>query len=243
MQLFWGRYPLSVNGCEVTNRTEAVLSDFGQPVRYKTAYDVLAYIDGSGQAALSAAELKFRANLAVPYQDFKFYCDDGSLSSMSLASAATMTGLKVTNISFEEAQGGEFVNRRTAKFTVEGEYLIISARFAVISFQESLSIVGNGGPRRRWRFPMNAAAIRQVVSRGSLVRATQSGKMVGHTTRPVRPRPIFPLYVVNEADTSGFESAKQIGRALIDWPVSWTYTFERGDGPLIGFPNQAPGVA
>lgn len=244
MQAKWGKTALPVNGAEVTSQfTVAEATDWGAPLRYAAVYNVTVYLDGSGQADLSKKEAALRAALAVQNQDFVLLTDDGKASSAAVLAAQTASGTRVIAVGAPEAQGAEFVTRRTVTFTVAAEFHVAGAERAVVSWRESLTVIGNGGPSCRWRFPVNAPAIRQVVSPTSLVRALQQGQAVGYLRRPPAPPPLFPAYLVNESPVYRAETPRPMGGgAPIDWPVSWSYTFERGDGPLVGALALPPGV-
>lgn len=243
MQAWWGNYPFPVNAAEVTNVTTAEVSPQGLPLRYTSAYDITATLIGSGQIDLSNREAALRNALAIPKQDFILRTDNGRVSSSSIISKLTMSGTRVRNLKFSQSQGAEYVNRRTVQFTIDAVYLIANAANAMIFWKETVKIVGNGGPLRKWRFPVNfPIGIRQELSKASLVIAIQSGNAVGHTGKPHTPLPLFPNYLVNEAVEKGNDSPEFIGQGYINYPVSWSYRFERGDGPLIGLASLPPGV-
>lgn len=244
MRAYWGDTPMPVNGAEVTSQMTVVEStQWGRPLRYQVAYSVTVVLDGSGQADLSAKELAFRAALMRPDQNFVLKTDAGKNSSAAILVRDTANGTRVVQISAPQAQGAEFVTRRTITFTVVGEYHVRDAQNAVVSWRETLTIQGTGGPRRVWRFPINAPAIRQTVTPFSLVVATQQGEAVGYLKRPPKPLPLFPAYLVHDAVGLTLAAPTYIGGSTyVDFPVGWSYRFERGDGPLIGAPSLPPGV-
>jgi hypothetical protein len=177
-------------------------------------------------------------------QDFALFTDSGKISSAAILVKDTASGTRVVNVSTPEAQGGEFVNRRTMDFTVVGEYHVRGAENALLSWTETLIIVGNGKARRVWRFPINAPAIRQTIAPNSLVRAVQQGSAVGYLKRPKKPKPLFPNYLVNEAVQEVITAPRYMNADFdtIGHAVQWSYTFERGDGPLVGLPTLPPGI-
>ncbi len=245
MQARWGNYFFPTNGAEVTSQTSvAEATDWGMPLRYQVAYTVVVWLTGDTQAELSQLELGLRAALLRRNQDFALFTDAGAASSAAFYAKDSATGTKCVSISTPEAQGGEFVNRRTVQFVVVAEYHVADSENAIVSWVETVQIVGNGGPRKAWRYPINAPGIRQVISPTSPVRATQSGQAVGYLRRPVRPPPLWPDYLMNESDTKGTGAPRYMGPTgpPVDYPVTWSYTFERGDGPLTGVPRLPPGV-
>lgn len=249
MQAYWGRTALPVNGAEVTSQMRvSQATDGGLPLRYEVTYAVLVELLGSGQADLSNQERALRAALLVPNQDFVLKTDAGAASSAAILAAQTASGTRVTAISAPEAQGAEFVAQRTLAFQVVAEYHVAGADRAVVAWEEAVQIVGTGGPRRVWRQPLVGPGIRQQVSTHSLVRATQSGRAVGYRARPSAPLPLFPVYEVFEQRAVSRQSPRDLSggfggpASYVDYGIAWSYTFERGDGPLVGVPNLPPGV-
>jgi hypothetical protein len=240
MQAVYGRYFFPSDAAEVTSRTETEFSYSGRPIRYRVTYSINVTLLADGQTALSVQENLLRDALSIPYQDFSLLTDAGQPSSATLLNRNSATGVRlVSGPDFKEAQAAEFVNRRTAEFELAAEYIIKGAENAVVSWTESVSIVGDGGPRRFWRFPMNADPIRQVLAKRSLVRATQSGSAVGHTRPPPRPLPIWPDFKVSEGQGKVDDTPDPKGRAYLNWPVKWSYAFESGF-PLVGLPSLPP---
>lgn len=239
---------MPVNGAEVTTAMSvAQATDYGAPLRYDVNFTIRVWLDADGQTAITTRENKFRAALQKQNQNFILYTDDNKPSSASIMVDQTANGTRVTSVSNPEAQGAEFVNRRTVVFVVNAQYHVADTERAVVSWQETLTIVGNGGPRRSWRFPVGpppAKGIRQIITPYSLVRAVQAGRGVGYAARPNAPAMLFPAYRVNESETYGFDAPQLMGVGYdpVNFGISWSYTFERGDGPLVGFPRLPPGV-
>lgn len=243
MQLKYGNYLFQINGCEVTSQTTLVRSDTGRPLRYRTSMNVRAtLITSGGQAGCSLVENQLRAALAVPYQTLSLLQDNGAPSSMTMASNTSVTGVVVVDgPHFPVATDAEFVNRRTAEFTAEAEYLIPSGATAVLSFQETVSVTGNCGPVTTWRPAVNAPPVFQVVYPFSTCRATQAGRAVGNLAYPTPPALLFPeAYLHQDRSRTVRESPQRVGPAgLIGYPVSWSYEFEAGE-PLLALPNVPP---
>jgi hypothetical protein len=242
VQLFWGNYPFAVNGCDLTSRTRVVLSDSGRPVRYVARVAVAGWLEADGQAALSSAEARLRAELATPYRDLRFLTDAGGLAAVSLSNAGSLSGCRVVDgPTFDGRDGAEYATLRRFAFEVEAEYLIANAANAVLSFTETVSITGTGGPVRRLRVPVNATVlVRQQISPRSVVRATQTGQAVGHTRYPAAPAPLWGPPLLLEEQVSVQKGApKRLGLAFVEFPLSWAYQFE-SDGPLAGAPGLPP---
>lgn len=242
MQVWWGKKSFSANAAEVVSDfTTSLYSDLGYPLRYLCRYDVTAWIDGDGQAALSTEETAFIAALATPRQNFRLAQDSGADTGSCVYDANTLSGTRVTGWSFPEGKGAEYVNRRTIRFSVEAEIAAPTAA-NLVSFTESVQITGNGGPRDMWRFPINTIGIKQRITPNSLVRAVQSGRSVGHLSRPGPRAYLFPAaLLMNETVMTGTESPRMLGRVNVEYPRTWAYVFE-SNAPLVGFAASPVGI-
>lgn len=243
MQLFWGRYGFPVNQAFVSTRTAVIRGNNRRPLRYLMRGDVKAELIVSGQADTTKQEDIVRSALATPYQDLILKQDDGKPSGTRLLNQKSLSGVMVVDgPNFTEATRAEYVNTRTVEFTVEAEYVFAGAESAIISFEETISVRGNGGPRWIWRFPLNGDAVLQQVSRQSLITTVQRGSAVGHTKYPPAPPPFAgrpPGIFVNEAVSTDDTSPIPLGRGWVNFPRTWYYEY-RSVTPLVGTPSLPP---
>lgn len=242
MQLFWGAYALPVNGADVTSQVRTTARSVGgRPVRYEAVVSVVAWLDGSGQADLAAKESALRAALAIPGLDLTWKLDSGAVSPTSLIDGATMTGNRiVSGPTFQnEARDGEYVTQRTARFDVSAEYAASDGATAILAWSETVTVTGDGGPDRNYRFPLNARPIRQVRSPYSVVTAVQSGEAYGHLARPTPPPALWPAYLLRNRSSVGKIAPTPLGGVYVNPGVRWNYVYE-ADGPLVGNPTPAP---
>jgi hypothetical protein len=241
MQLWYGNLAFPVNGVKAATRVRLVMADTGRPLRYKAAIDVKAYLDGSGEADLTVKENLVYAALLVPYQNLVLKQSTGAATGTNLLNSASISGVRIVdgpNFT-NEAQDGEYVVQRVCTFTGEAEYLIAVGANAVLSFTETVSIFGNGGPVVRWRPMVNADPVPQIVYPSSTTRAVQTGQAVGHLGYPSVPGPNWPIAELNEKRRIVRGSPKRLGSGFIEYPVAWSYEFE-ALGPLVSLPNLPP---
>lgn len=242
MQVTWGTYAFNSNGCDITSRTRLITSESGRPIRYLTRCSVAGWLEADGQAAISTAEAALRAALRINYVDLKFLTDSGAATATSLINSQTYSGVRVVDgPNFEGREGAEYATVRQFTFDVEAEYLIADAANAVLSFTETVSISGDGGPRTILRTPINTPVlVRQIVSQKTPVRATQSGRAVGHTRYPSAALPIWPRPIfLGDQSTVTRENPRQLGLGYVEYPIAWNYAFE-SDTPLVGAPGRPP---
>lgn len=247
MRLYFANVPLfAANGAEVTSRTGVIQTSYGRPVALEVYIDVKGYLEASGQAALTLMENAIRLAFASGYGDLTLRQDSGANSGMALISNSCISGVRIIDgPTFDEAQGAEYVNRRTVKFTGMARVTIRGTENAIMSFEETISIQGTvGDPVINWRHAVNASPIPQVVYPSSTMKVIQSGRAVGHI---VRPNPAVPIWGTTPPEQRGQrrivqEAGRRVGPgagAIVEPAVSWTYVFE-DSRPLIALPSIPP---
>lgn len=243
MQLWWGTYSFPVNQAAVTTNTRVIRGDNRRPLRYVMTGNVTADLFGNSQTELSNQESLLRVALATPYLDLVLKQDDGKASGTQLINRNSLSGVMVIDgPHFAETTRGQYVNVRTAQFTVEAEYVFNGTQSAILSFTETISVRGNGGPRYNWRFPFMGDAVCQQISPQSLVTTVQRGVAVGHTRYPPYPTPFAgtpPGIFVNDSVVNERDSPKAVGRGWIEYPIRWMYEY-RSVIPVVGKPSLPP---
>lgn len=235
MQLWWGNTAFPVNAAAVTGTVGYVRSQAGRPLQAVVRAEVTATLFGEGQANLTAQEQVIRSALMTPYRDLILRRDDGGAAGLSLVNNTSLTGcVVVSGPDFFRSDGSEYVTTRQFRFVVEATYAVAGAEAALFSWTQTISVTGNGGPRRTWRLPLNADPVRQVVTPRTIIRYVQVGQAVGHLLAPTAPPPVFgAAYLVNESVSVSSTPGEPMGRAWRMPAVQWNYVFE-SDRPLFG---------
>ena len=239
MYLRYGNYLHANNEVGFTITREAKRSQGGTFYAYQEKWacrgDLLNY---STQAAISGAIASLTAAYAVDGQDLVFLFDDGvTPTAHQLISANCNGGTRVTRPpSFPDTyKSGEYQPGygRSYTFEVEGETPLTSGN-VLLTFTESVSFKGNGGPIIVYQPVAQGQWIPQQTSEMSLFCATQSGSAVGLYQYPDIPAPIWPDALINQEIDAGLDSPRKWSR--LEWPVKWSYTYQ-SNGPLVGFPG------
>jgi len=245
MRLYWRNEPLfSANAAEVTAETDLIRASTGRPLRYMTRIHVRGFIEGNGQRELTEKEVELRRKLLNAYGDLSLRRDDGQQSGLTIDTRASITGVVIDRgPSFREAQGSEYVNRRTVEFSGVAEYVIPGSEPAIVSFTETFTYTGTCDPIQTWRQAVNARPVLQIVSPGSTMRVVQSGRAVGHLVRPNPPPPRWPFPIELRhhrriVHTTGRRVGPR-GGDVIEPVVEWTYEYE-SNTPLVALPTVVP---
>jgi len=249
VKTYWGTFQLGDdNGVEVTTASDALLTDDGLPYQLEASATCTVYLtpDASAttaaqrQASLTAKEMALRSALSVPLQDFRVLLDDGSQSSIRLLNAGSLRGVHVTSVNAPVGTGPQFDSFRTVTFTARASYPILGVggqQIDLLSFTETLSFQGNGGPRTRMREVIDGPPVKQIVVPQTVCRATQSGSAVGFLGYPQLGGPggaavvLFPGDLINPDQAVSYVTPEKQtgpgGAVYLRFGVNWSYQYER----------------
>lgn len=237
MQLKIGTYALPASGVAVASTRELVRGGDGIPWKFVDKLMCDGYLEGSGQAALTAAQFEFERVLLRPYQDIILYRDDGSASATALTNAGSITGVVVTQgPSFQDVKGPEYVTQRHFTFTAEADYYCLGVNGNTLTeFTETITISG-GGPLYRCMPALTGPSQRQLIYELTPCVATQKGSATGAKGYPSIPPPLWPFALDNNRDDELTSPLKQ-GKSYTGYRRSWAYSFS-WPYPLMAFPNR-----
>lgn len=228
MQLFVGSLSLPANGCDCRTLVQAVVRS-GRAVRHVKRIIVTGDLEADGQAALSTLETALRLALENldPRASIVLRTDAGGVSATTLIGSQSISGVRVMAYSFDNARGGaEYATLRSFSFIAEAEFLAPAGRNAILSFQESVTVIGTGGPVTRFRPALNAPPVKQLIFPSSVVRATQSGQAVGQLRYPIPPIPLWPVHELLDQRVRTLVTPDFAGQELSEFTSIWSYSFE-----------------
>ena len=192
-------------------------------------------ITGELQAADQATLLTKWATLEDAYSedggDLILYTD-AAAEVRALRSRDCLGGVRITAIRFP-FQSGVLSTWLGYEIIAEGEVADEEADNELLSWSETLTLIGTGGPRRRFFESLTGRPQAQTLVKKTTCKATQSGSAKGRTRFPKASPPLFPgdehvdqrqISKNHPSVTAGDES---------EWGISWNYQFEAA-GPLGG---------
>lgn len=187
--------------------------------------------------------LQMRDDLEAAYSvdggDFRVTYPNGR-ELLSLRSADMIGGIRATvEPSYEQPDGVEWVRRFRFSITLEGEQFlpIEVGGSADVSFTESVTFEGTGGPRRVLIETMAGEPVEQIVNARTICRAVQEGRASRRRGEAFPPPPLWPecekhdmrrITRVTPTQTTGGEQRLS--------EVAWSYTFESAT-PFTGGPT------
>lgn len=251
MYVKYGDYQFDDDAVWYAYTCPAKLDSNGVPYAYSPQYKLSGWISitdtgtvAGNQAAMTAKLALFEAAFAKQFQNFGFYDNAGNLTVHKLINAQTLGGVKVlTRPEYPDSRGAEYSTFRSFTLTL-GADVPLSAQQgpnAVVEWQETLTYIGTGGPRRVWQEFIEDNPENQVVAQRTTIKAIQRGSAIGFGDYIAFPAPLYPLEVEHEDQRifeRGTPQAKGAG-VFKYYPSSWSYFFEFAN-PQFGNPTGRP---
>lgn len=192
------------------------------------------------QALIDARVREIENALAVEGGTAVLLLDSGAESAYKLDGGSSVSGVKIIdgpNFPQEEAKA-HYATGQPFNMTFEAEYLI-SDFDPLVSFSESITKIGNAGPRVVWPELDNGQSIPQIVSTHTNVTIIQAGSAVGVSGYPFAyaPPPIFPQNLDNPDETTTVESPQLTGLGFQNFTLNWVYRMTLNANPGIVIPT------
>lgn len=233
----YGTYSCPANGVKVTSQRDIQRDKAGVPYQYTDKVRCDGYLEGAGQAALTAAENGLKAALKKPFQDLIFMQDSGAESATVLKQAGSITGVVVTSgPHFQDVAGSEYATQRHFVFEAEADYPmtgVVGSR--LVEYRETVRTSG-GGPLFVVAPAIEGPGQRQQVYELTPCTVVQSGYAVGFAAYPVPPAQLFPFALAEAPDIVEVSPDKMGANAYRLWRVEWSYKFV-WPTPLVGVPT------
>ena len=247
----YGNYRFDDDAVSSVFTCPAKLDSNGIPYAYSPQFKLSGWISitdtgtvAGNQAAMTAKLAEFEAAFSRQFQNFALYDNAGNLTAHKLINAQTLGGVKIlTRPEYPVGAGAEYTTYRSFSLTLGAEIAVSPQQGtnAVIEWQETLTFIGTGGPRRVWQEFIEDNPENQVVAQRTTIKAIQRGSAIGFGDYLAFPAPLYPLEVEHEDQRvyeRGTPNAKGAG-VFKYYPSSWSYSFEFAN-PAFGNPTGRP---
>lgn len=244
MRLYLGDYAFQDNSCLVTSQTRAILSPQGRIIEHDVTVFVrgeLVVPDGTSnpQNWLILQQELLKAAFLQRLPELVLRTASGSSSGNGLTNNNSVTGVRIINYAFPDGGEGELVSKRAFEFVANARYPA-GVLGAVLSFSETLSIDGTGGPLYVLKPSLEHRAVYTRAQKFTTVSARQLGTAVGYDSYPNFPPPLWGVPILKPRPyVRDFMAPQLQGLRQTNWGIRWDYSFE-SNGPLRGLPHLSP---
>lgn len=242
MILTYGSYTHEDSEVRLSIAKQAELTPSGVPYKIRETWDIGGVLHGASVSAVTTAIAALEAAYEKHGQNLILYESNGSTRTAHYLIAADMlTGPTVIRPpSYPNGSGADYTTFRQYQITVEAEYEAGAAQDRLLSWEETIQVNGNGGPRYVVIELRNGPPQRQQVSEATPIAAVQAGRAVGLAGYPLPPAPLWPAFVEQQSLAVSYGHPRATttpqGTKYTEWPVTWQYNF-LSPVPLFGTPR------
>ncbi len=196
-------------------------------------------VTGADAQALSTSMLAMEAAYSVTTGDFVVLDNNSAeVALFKIQGSKTIGGIRMTRFNYALAEAAELSTYVRYEIDLEAEFGGIgiigggtAGQSTVLTWSETLSVRGNGGPRFTYRENRNGPPQKQIVSRRTPVFATQRGEAVGLYDYPSPSQPIWPQHLSGPDTGLQKTSASSVGgqgysQQRREYRISWAYQFQ-----------------
>lgn len=149
---------------------------------------------------------------------------NGAWTAYNLPAAGSITGVRVVQRPTFLQQDGKAHMVTGLPFTIVLEAEYPAENSGLVSYSETITHTGTGGPRRVTLELDSGTPIEQIVSGNTPVTVSQVGEAVGRDGYPSVNPPIFPTQVnLPDGYVIARSAPRMHGKQYIDYPVRWAY--------------------
>lgn len=209
------------------------------PIALSQRWVITGRLVGDSVADMTTKIAALEAAYSVNHGDLYLLNADMSQSAHKIISAQTLTGTMVESLSYPN-ENDIYSTHRNYVIVITTETDAASQAGGgggspsgpgqIVSFRESISFRGTGGPRVAVREQRRGPPVRQQVSQSTPIYATQRGQSIGLYGYPAASQPMWPQYE-QEADRQIDYDEPEVsagagsGQQNRQFATRWSYSF------------------
>lgn len=239
-QLSYGGFDHDENEANASISRQGIVSDDGVVWAYTESWAIDGILHGDTDNELVTAMVALQAAYAIQGQDLVL--TKGGTAMHSLINANSLSGVRITSPpQFAVKASGELTTFRSYSLVVEADFALSNMTYALadgatpasnseiilLKYEELFDYKGTGGPRFALLPTITGTYLKQQLTETSPVEVTQSGMAIGLGKRPLPATPIYPDDEHVERRIIRMPQARKRGGYQIEFPIHWSYTFER----------------
>jgi hypothetical protein len=233
MRFRYGSYTFENAECLITsNSGQRLYGPRGRATGLLRTWIIEGEILRSTQATIETRRREIENALAIEGNSATLLADDGSVTYQ----LNSPKGVRVAQLAWlQEENKAHFATALPFRIILQGEE-IITDNDTLLFYRETLTRIGNGGPRVVRPELQNGSSIPQVTASNTNVTIIQEGEAVGSYAYPFFNPPLFPDNLLNPDEATSRTSPRWDGLALVDWTVRWNYIMQFSDPQELPFP-------
>lgn len=169
-------------------------------------------------------------------KDAYFLQDDGTITSHSLLSGPSISGVTVHQRSYPRGDGAEYATTRTKYLVFRAEY--VEQDSPLWEYREIVTNVGAGGPRWEMVARQVGLPVSYILNQRTPQYVTQVGRAIGVLGYPLAyMSPLYPLnYEHTDRRIVAPGTPEFMGNGYMLYPLNWAFHFSLKQ-PQNNFPN------
>jgi len=236
MYFKYGSYQHPDNEVNLTSFTQRrIYNARGTVERIVKTMQLQGVLIASTQTAIKSAIGTLENAYVNDGKDAGLYHDDGTPSHHFLDSSQSLSGVRVLSLDYPKSDGAEYATQRAYTITLEAVFPV-SGGDNLLAFNETLRIVGTGGPRIATIETLTGSPQVQTINQQTKVLAQQFGRAIGLLQYPSAPAPLFASVEHQDRREITQGSPTFEGGRFTNYEISWAYHFE-SPGPLFARPH------
>lgn len=249
MYLKRGSYTHQNNEATFSVRKQAEFADNQTLIGTSWFVSIKGMMSGADAQALSTSMLAMEAAYSATTGDFAVLDNSSAeVAIFKIQGSKTIGGIRMTRFNYALSNPAELSTFVNYEIELEAEFGGIgiigggsAGQSTVLTWSETLSVRGNGGPRFVLRENRNGPPQKQIVSQRTPVFATQRGEAVGLYGYPTPSQPIWPQHLSGPDIDVQKTSASSVGgqgfsQQRREYRIAWSYQFQL-PGPQTANPS------
>lgn len=232
MILKYGTYAHQEGEVSFTTERTALNGEKGEVIGYTERWTISGQVQAASQAALTTAIAALEAAYSRHGKDLVLYLSDGTTETAHKLkqSQSRPPGIQVVSgPRYPDGQGAQYSTFRDYEIVVQAD-ILITPPFApdapespsnLGSYTETVSIIGNGGPRHGVRQGLIRPQI-QTLAQSTPIYGQQSGQAVGRFSFPPANPPSLPGVHQDQRSVTRDFSRGEDGKP--QYTTSWDYS-------------------
>lgn len=226
MYLKYGSYSHGSNECAIAISKQAIHTPDHGLTAVVERWEIMGELHAATVAALTTAINALEAAYATHGGDLALYEDGGTITSHAIISNQTNSGTKIVQPPhYPEGKGAEYATFRSYAIVVEAERPVVAT--GLISYAETISTQGTGGPEWGYLLPITGPPQPQVFTQFSIATIVQEGYAVALDAYPLANPPVLPNDEIGSLRRIRYELPRRNSQERIS---RWSYTFQ---GPQV----------